>query len=118
MRNYSITLVLRTSLNDAGKKKILDTVKDYVKDAKFSKDEVLGEKQLAYPIKRETSGFYQGLLFQMEAGLPQDLDKRLAAHDEILRFLIIRSLDTREQATEKKETPEKKTVKKTAKAKN
>lgn len=112
MRNYSITLVLRSSLTDGNRKKLLDTVRGYIKDAKFTKDEEVGQKQLAYSIKRETSGFYQNFLFETEEGIPSDLDKRLGSHEDILRFLVLRNLDTRSQIQEVK------TVKTKKKAKN
>ena len=42
MRNYSLTLVLRQSLNEANRKKLLETVKDFVKGAKFTKEDAWG----------------------------------------------------------------------------
>src|SRR3989304_5108145 len=83
MRNYSLTLVLRQSLNEASRKKLLETVKDFVKGAKFTKEDAWGEKQLAYPIKREVSGFYQNFMFQTDGSLPTDLEKRINAEEEI-----------------------------------
>ena len=38
-------------------------VKDLIKGAKFTKEQDLGEKGLAYPIKKENKGFYFNFLF-------------------------------------------------------
>jgi len=97
MRNYSLTLVLRQSLNEASRKKLLETVKDFVKGAKFTKEDAWGEKQLAYPIKREVSGFYQNFMFQTDGSLPLDLEKRINANEDVLRHLLLRNLDTKEK---------------------
>lgn len=88
MRNYQLVLVLKASLTDANRKKLLETVKGFLKSVKFSKEEDLGEKQLAYPIKKESKGIYYNFLFEAEdiAGL----DKRLLGNEDILRFLLLR----------------------------
>ncbi|PIR79942.1 MAG: 30S ribosomal protein S6 [Candidatus Levybacteria bacterium CG10_big_fil_rev_8_21_14_0_10_35_13] len=107
MRNYSLTLVIRTSINEANRKKLLETVKDFVKDVKITKEDSWGEKQLAYPIKRETSGFYQNFMFETESELPADLEKRINANEDILRHLLLRNLDTKEKSNGIKEKEEK-----------
>lgn len=108
MRNYSLTLVLRQSLNEGSRKKLLETVKDFVKGAKFTKEDSWGEKQLAYPIKRELSGFYQNFLFEIEGSLPADLEKRINANEDILRHLLLRNPDTKEIKASAKQSSKKK----------
>ena len=90
MRNYQLVLVLKTSLTDANKKKVLENVKSLLKGAKFDKEEDLGEKNLSYPIKRETKGLYYNYLFEAENDIAKDLDKRITANEDILRHLLLR----------------------------
>ncbi len=90
MRNYQLVLVLKTSLSQANRKKFLENIKTLLKDAKFIKEEELGEKTLAYKIKRETSGFYVNYLFELKDELSKDLEKKLIATDDVLRHLILR----------------------------
>ena len=90
MRNYQLVLVLKTSLSQANRKKFLENIKTLLKDAKFIKEEELGEKTLAYKIKRETSGFYVNYLFELKDELSKDLEKKLIATDDVLRHLLLR----------------------------
>ncbi len=88
MRNYQLVLVLKASLTEVNRKKVIETVKDFLKSAKISKTDEIGEKDLAYPIKKEKSGVYFNFLFEVEdiAGL----DKRLTGNEDILRYLLLR----------------------------
>lgn len=86
MRKYQLALVTKTS--DSAKKKALESVKEMLKEVKISEEE-LGEKDLAYPIKRENKGFYTSFLFDAES-LPQGFEKKLNSDDNILRHLLIK----------------------------
>ena len=90
MRSYEIVLVFRSSLTDAQRRKILDAVKDWLKSLKIIKEDNLGEKTLAYPIKRERKGSYIALSLEGDVAIPTDLDKRFSANEDILRYLVIR----------------------------
>ncbi len=90
MRLYEFVLVIKTSLSDAEKKKLLDTVKSWLKDVKVVSEEEWGSKALRYKIKREQMGVYYKFELEGEGGLPTDFEKRLLAQDNILRHLVIR----------------------------
>jgi len=91
MRNYQLVLVLKTTLSEANRKKLLETIKSYLKGAKFSKEEDWGEKVLSYKIKREPAGFYVNYLFELKDELAKDLEKKLVANDDVLRHLLLRT---------------------------
>lgn len=89
MRQYELTMVLRSKLDEKGRKKLLDNVKSWLKEAKITKEEEWGQKPLAYPIKKEIAGYY--VMFQIQAEkLASDIEKRLIQTDEVLRHLLIR----------------------------
>lgn len=90
MRSYQLVLVLKTSLSEANRKKFLETVKTWLKDAKFSKEEEWGEKVLAYAIKREDKGFFQNFVFETKQDLVKELEKKIIASDNVLRHLLLR----------------------------
>ena len=90
MRLYELVLVIKTSLSETQRKKLVETVKDFLKDAKFTKEEEWGQKALSYPIKREVSGFYMDFLVELSE-LPKDFEKRLMANENVLRHLLLRS---------------------------
>lgn len=89
MRTYELVLVLKSSLSDAQRKKIVDTVKSFLKDAKIKSEEEWGQKALSYPIKKEVSGFYLDFVLELET-IPLDFEKRLLANEDILRHLLIK----------------------------
>jgi small subunit ribosomal protein S6 len=90
MRKYILTLVLSAALKDADRKKLVDTIKGYLKGAKFTKEEEWGEKKLAYKIRRQEKGFYFNFELDLE-NLPAEFDKKLIANEDVLRYLIIRA---------------------------
>ncbi|MEK7551233.1 MAG: 30S ribosomal protein S6 [Patescibacteria group bacterium] len=87
MRNYQLVLVVKTT-SEANTKKVLETVKEYLKSAKITKQDDLGEKTLAYPIQKQAKGIYFSFLFEAED--ITGLEKRLFANEDILRYLILR----------------------------
>jgi ribosomal protein S6 len=89
MKTYQLVLVLKTSLTETNRKKFIETVKGYLKGAKFTKEEEWGEKTLAYEIKHEKSGFYLNYLLEL-ANIPADFEKKLTTNENVLRHLVIR----------------------------
>lgn len=87
MRKYKLSLVVKSG--ESAKKKTIDSVKEMLKSAKIEQEEELGEKELAYSIKKETKGFYTNFLFDTES-LPAGFEKKLYSDDNVLRFLLIR----------------------------
>ncbi|MFH1535974.1 MAG: 30S ribosomal protein S6, partial [Patescibacteria group bacterium] len=81
------TLVLKPEMDEKVRKGLLDDMK---KNITIKKEDLWGERALAYPIKRQTKGFYAH--FEIEAD-PKDikgLDKSLKLEEDVLRFLLIR----------------------------
>ncbi|MBI4084841.1 MAG: 30S ribosomal protein S6 [Candidatus Levybacteria bacterium] len=90
MRLYDLVLVLKTSLSDAQRKKLLDDVRHKLVDVRI-KEEEWGQKPMAYKIKQELAGFYHVMHLESEKGLDSELDKRLRANENILRHLLLRT---------------------------
>ena len=97
MRKYEFVMVIRPSLKEVELKKLLTTVKDWLKDVKIVKEEDLGQKSLSYTIKKEIAGHY--FMFQIEAdqkddrtgGIPRDFEERIIRQDNIIRHLMLRT---------------------------
>jgi len=89
MRVYELVLVLKASLSESQQKKLIDTIKGWLKGLKIVKEEQLGQKPLSYPIKKEIAGVYVDWSFEMET-IPSDFEKKLFANEDVLRHLLIR----------------------------
>jgi len=110
MRNYQLVLVLRPSLSESERKKLTETVKGWLKDVKISKEEDLGQKALAYKIKKENAGFYLNYEFEAEV-IPGDFEKRIIGQNDIIRHLLIRVQSSKFKVKSEKEEKAKKKTK-------
>ncbi len=89
MRSYQLVLLLKSELKKAESDKLLDDVRKWI--GKIDKEKVtdIGEKKLAYPVRKEKKGNYLLVEFDTEK-LIDGLNKRLMLADSILRHLLIR----------------------------
>ena len=90
MRIYELALVFRPAVTEVQRKKLLETVKGWLKDVKIVKEDHWGLKALSYKIKRETSGFFTVLALEAKEVLPADFEKKILAQENIIRHLLIR----------------------------
>ena len=93
-----MVLVLKPSLKEADRKKLLTTIKDWLKDVKIKKEDDWGQKPLAYPINHEESGHYYMLAIEADPeiasgkpGIPKDLEQRIVRQDNVIRHLMLRT---------------------------
>lgn len=89
---YDLVLVVRPSVSEVDRKKVLDTLLKSLGDVKTETKD-LGRRNLAYPMKKEREGFYLLVNIASENPLPADLEKKLLTTDSILRHLIVRRRD-------------------------
>lgn len=92
MSNYSLTLVLKPDLEEKQRKAFLDAmVKKLVgEDGKIDKEDLWGEKALAYPIKRQTQGYVAHFEVTADPKNAKGIDKLLKVEEDVLRFMLIR----------------------------
>ncbi|MEN9406917.1 MAG: hypothetical protein RLZZ455_133 [Candidatus Parcubacteria bacterium] len=90
MRLYELVLVLKTTLTEPQRKKLVEQIKEMLKGVKVVKEEDWGQKPLSYKIKREFSGFYIQMQLESETGIEKGFENKLAGNDNILRHLLIR----------------------------
>lgn len=90
MREYELIMVLKSSLSEDKRKKVLETIKGWFKDTKVAKEDHLGLKALAYRIKKETSGFFSTLSLETKEVIPADFEKKLLGIEDVVRHLLIR----------------------------
>ena len=89
MRSYKLVLLLKSELKKADSEKLLDDVRKWIGVIAKEKVTDIGEKKLAYPIKKEKKGNYLLVEFDTEK-LIDGFNKRLMLADSILRHLLIR----------------------------
>lgn len=91
MTNYEIMFIVKANADEKAIEKTAENLKKVITDNKGeitdSKD--LGNKELAYPIKKELTGYYFVVDFKGTASLVDELDRKARIDESILRHLII-----------------------------
>jgi len=119
MNSYYLTLVLKSDLEEKERKALLDGVVkrlvgnkhslpsdegkhslpsdegkgdkgDEGDQGKVVKEDFWGNKDLAYPIKRQSKGFYAHFEISADPKGAKGLDKTLKLEEDILRYLLVR----------------------------
>lgn len=92
MNSYNLTLVLKPDMTDTERKTLLDsmTKKLIGDDGKIEKEDLWGVRDLAYPIKRQTKGFFVHFEVQADPKNGKAIDNTLKLEEDVLRYLLIR----------------------------
>lgn len=76
---------IRKALLDSMKKRVLG------EDGKIVKEDLWGERELAYPIKRNAKGFFAHFEIDTDPKNAKGLDKSLKIEEDVLRYLLVRT---------------------------
>lgn len=88
MNNYALTLVLRPDIDEGTRKEILEAVTK--RFGSLEKEDLWGVRDLSYPIKKQTKGWYGHYQFMAEPETILSLDNSLKLEENILRYLLVR----------------------------
>lgn len=92
VNSYYLTLVLKPNLDEKARVELLDNIKKRMlgEGGKLDKEDLWGERDLVYPIKKQTKGYYAHFEFETEPAVAKDIDKTLKVEEDVLRYLLIR----------------------------
>ncbi len=92
MENYLLTLVLDPGLDGKQQERVLEAVKTRFvgSEGKVKKEDKWGNREFAYPINKQTKGYYVHFEVETDPKLAKGLDKFLQLEEDILRYLLIR----------------------------
>ena len=91
MRNYEIMFIVRPTLSEDEVKKVVKDFSDIItkNGGKVTKEENMGQRELAYEIKDFKSGYY--FVFEVEAKddkAIKEFDRLALINNDIIRHLI------------------------------
>ena len=92
MRKYEVMYILRADLDEAARKDVMDKLEAILTSngGKVEKtDESMGLRDLAYPIKDETKGYYVVLKTEMENQAINEFNRLVRINPSVLRHLIV-----------------------------
>ena len=92
MNKYEIMFIVKATMESADVKKSAETYKNLIETLKGKVVEAkeLGEKKLAYPIRKELNGYYYVMQVEANKEAIQEFDRKIRLDETILRHLIIR----------------------------
>lgn len=92
MRNYEIMFVVKPTLEEAAIKKVAEDVKKLVEangsNVKELKD--MGQKDLAYEIKKFKKGYYFLLTVEANAATIEEFNHMANVNENIIRSLVVK----------------------------
>lgn len=92
MSNYELTVVLGGKATPAKRKSVDSFVVELVAElkGKIVEKKELGERNLAYEIKKNRSGFFVFFNLELEGLGAKNLTEKLKTKEDIIRYLLIR----------------------------
>ena len=95
MRKYELMFIVRTDIEEGEVKNVVDSLKKLLQDkkAKILEEKEMGQKELAYEIKKHKTGYY--FLFTVEAGNDaiEEFERVVLINENILRHIVVRVED-------------------------
>ncbi len=92
MNKYEVMFIVRPDMEEADIKNTAETIKKVLTDAKANilEEKALGQKELAYEIKKYTTGYYYLLVVEASKEAEQELNRVARINENLLRHLIVR----------------------------
>jgi small subunit ribosomal protein S6 len=94
MREYEVTFVLQPELNDQERSELIERIQGWLIPAGTEVPEPTinhwGQRQLAYPIRDYTEGYYLYYEVMLDPVRIADIERNVKFTDNILRHLFVR----------------------------
>ena len=92
MRKYEIMYILRADLDEAQRKEVMEKLAKIITDngGKVEEtSEAMGLRELAYPIKEQSKGYYVVLKVSMDNKAINEFNRLVRINPSVLRHLIV-----------------------------
>ena len=92
MNKYEMMFIVKATMESENVKATAESIKKLVTDLKGNVVEYkeLGEKKLAYTIKKELNGYYFLMQFEANKEVEAELNRKAGLDENVLRHLIIK----------------------------
>ena len=92
MNKYEVMFIVRATMESDQVKKTAESMKTIIEDlgSKVIEFKELGEKKLAYPIKKELNGYYYVMTIEATKEAQAELDRKAGLDENIIRHLIVK----------------------------
>lgn len=92
MTKYEIMFIVKATMEEDKIKKISEDLQKLLntKTSKVIEFKEMGRKKLAYPIKKEISGYYYVMTVEADKDSIHEFDRKVSINENVLRHLIIK----------------------------
>ena len=92
MRNYEMMFIINPTVMADGRDALVAKVEEILTSngAKELKTEKWGERKLAYPIEKKTSGFYVLTTFEMDGTNLTEVERKLNITEGLMRYIVVK----------------------------
>lgn len=92
MKKYEVMFIVNATMESDNVKSTAESMKKVIEDAgsKVVEFKELGEKKLAYPIKKQINGYYYVMTIEATKEAQAELNRKAGLDENILRHLIIK----------------------------
>jgi len=92
MNKYEMMFIIKSTMDSDKVKEASENVKKLAESlkAKVENFKDMGQKKLAYPIKKETSGYYYVINMSASKDAIKEIDRKMFIDESVLRHLIIK----------------------------
>lgn len=91
MNKYESVIIINSNLEEAKIKAIIEKISNLVNEhGKVENVEEIGSKKLAYPVQKQTEGYYVVLNFEAEPTFIAELERVYRITDEVMKFIVVR----------------------------
>lgn len=95
MRDYEFTFIIHPSVEDEGIADVTEKVSQFITNGGGVVNSVdhWGRRRLAYPIQKQTEGYYVLMRVQLDPQAIKELERNLKLAEEVIRYLLVRVED-------------------------
>lgn len=95
MQKYEIMFIVKPDMEEADIRKTAENMKKVLTDkkAKVLEEKAMGQRELAYEIKKYKTGYYYFLVVEADKETEQEFNRVARINENILRHLVIKVED-------------------------
>ena len=91
MNSYETVILVTNTINDEQRKDVLEKIKKLISvNGTITSTEELGEKKLAYEVRKHAKAFYYVIKFQSKSSFIAELERVYRITDEISKFIVVK----------------------------
>ena len=92
MNKYEIMFVVRPDMEEAEIKKTAETMKKVLTDskAKILEEKPMGQRELAYEVKKFTTGYYYLFVVEADVAAEQEFNRVARISESLLRHIVVK----------------------------